>query len=393
MLDESLTALVSRYCLRDDLSTFDPYDLWKTKLGFLIKNLFNCHRRLGIVPAITMSLFDTYINNRTRFFYRKQEYPIVRAWAALILLNVYRTDPKEIYLDHAKKHLAWLCRNAARGYKGKGWGIGFDLPISCELVYDANTPFATITPYVLEALVTYSEITGRREFDSIINETKNFFDVDLQIMSESDSQLATSYGPLRDRIVVNAVSYAMYSYSLFLRWGLSDTDGQIRDRIARLYNFVGAKQNCDGSWYYSPEGKSFIDCFHSAIVIKNIVKTDQIVKLDGATEMASSAYRYLKENLFDSNHGLFRRFSVKNKPSIVRFDLYDNAEALNLAILLNDIAFADRLKSAIARKFHRGPTICSQVGFMGEGQNNEMLRWAIMPYLYALSCYESKVGL
>lgn len=33
--------LIEKYCLQDNLETYDPYDIWKTKLGFFVKNGFN----------------------------------------------------------------------------------------------------------------------------------------------------------------------------------------------------------------------------------------------------------------------------------------------------------------------------------------------------------------
>lgn len=385
MANEHILSLVRHFCFREDLSTDDPYDVWKTKLGFKVKNLFNCNRILGIGPAAILTVVDSYINNRTRFFYRQQEYPIVRAWAVQILLSAHQIDPKDVYLDYAVKHLNWLSKNSAPGYKGMGWGIGFELPISCDLVYAANTPFATITPYVLEAFVKFHQSTGRQDFNSHLRDIKTFFDEDIQILRQSENQLATSYGPQRDRIVINAVAYAMYAYSLLLKARIWDDHDRIREKILQLYQFIVANQNRDGSWFYSPDGKSFIDCFHSAIVIKNIVKTNQTLTLPGASEVVTRSYRYLKENLFDSQEFLFKRFAVKNKPSIVKFDLYDNAEALNLAILLNDNAFAKRLSSSIAKTFCRGKVVYSQIGLLGIKQNREMLRWAIMPYLFALT--------
>ena len=81
-------ALIENLCAREDLSTYDPYDIWKTNLGFRVKHLYNCHPRMGLVPAGALSLFDNLANNRSRMFYARQEYPVVRAVASLSLLNL-----------------------------------------------------------------------------------------------------------------------------------------------------------------------------------------------------------------------------------------------------------------------------------------------------------------
>src|SRR5947208_1164714 len=89
-----LESLIKHFCRRNDLSTYDPYDVWKTALGFEVKKLFNRHRRAGILPAGIFAFLDL-LNNDARSFYTKAEYPIVRAFAALCLLNLYRKHADE----------------------------------------------------------------------------------------------------------------------------------------------------------------------------------------------------------------------------------------------------------------------------------------------------------
>src|SRR4051794_38349443 len=85
-----LKALIERFCLCDDLSTYDPYDIWKTSLGFRVKDLYNRRPALGLPLAASFALFDDVVNSRSRLFYSPSEYPIVRATAALCLLSVYK---------------------------------------------------------------------------------------------------------------------------------------------------------------------------------------------------------------------------------------------------------------------------------------------------------------
>lgn len=100
--------LIERYCMREELSTYDPYDIWKTLPGIYTKSLFNRNRIVGLVPAASLMLFDIFLNNNSRFFCSKQEYPIVRALAALSLLNLYEVTRDKSALEGAASHLAWL---------------------------------------------------------------------------------------------------------------------------------------------------------------------------------------------------------------------------------------------------------------------------------------------
>jgi hypothetical protein len=378
-------ALIEEVCLRNDLASFDPYDIWKTNTGVRTKTFFNCNRYAGMLPAALLSVLDLYLNSRRRWLYRKQEYPIVRAFGALILLALYKDNCRRDYLAFAKTHLDWLVGNGCKGYKGLGWGLSFEWPVSCGLYYDSNTPLSTATPYALEALVRYSTITASDEFVPSILKIYEFFEKDIKVIRESKKFLITSYGPSADRIVTNAVSYAMFSYCLLLPYVSPSDKSYVESKIIRLYNFVVSQQRSDGSWLYSPQGNSFIDCFHSCIVLKNIIKSHKIFELPGADTVIAKGYEYLIENLRDKSSGLFRRFTKKNKPSLVRFDLYDNAEMLNLSYLMGDSAVTKSLQVAIRQEFHQGSDIYSQTDIFGIKQNKNMLRWAVMPYLYALT--------
>lgn len=383
--------MIERYCLRDNLATDDPYDVWKAPLGFAVKRLFNSSRALGLAPAALLSLWDTFINNRRRIGYRRQEYPVVRAFAALTLLNRYQADPHAHYLEYARLHLEWLVRNRSSGIRGMGWGLGFEHAVRRGLVHPATTAYSTMTPYVLEAFVGYQQASGDNRFAGVIDGIRTFFQDDIQVMLETDDVMATSYAPMRDRVVVNAVSYAMFSRALL--WSLdSKPDPGEKNKVLKLYEFVRRMQRPDGSWLYSPEGKSFIDCFHSCIVLKNLIKTSRLLELPASAEVIDKGYGYLKTALYDAQKGLFRRFALTNKPGLVAFDLYDNAEMLNLAYLTGDRSLAVVLSASIHKHFCRDDGIYSQIDRFGNLRNRDMLRWAVMPYVFALSQLEQKAA-
>ena len=380
-----LKALIEHFCIRNDLSTYDPYDIWKTALGFHIKKLYNRRPRQGLLPAASLALFDDLVNHRLRLFYTRKEYPIVRAMATLCLLNLYRNSHDVRLLESAERHLGWLLAHSCQGYSGWCWGLGFSHAVSGELIYDSRTPFSTITPYALEAFVDFSRITGDVRSRPVIESIFRFFDNDIRVMEEDDKALATSYGPFHDRTVINAVSYTMYSYALFLPYAPANQRQRIEARVRKLYAYIRRNQRIEGSWFYSPHGRSFIDCFHSCIVLKNVIKTDQIVRLEDSAAVVEAGYEYLKRSFLDQRHFLFRRFSVRNKRGLIRFDLYDNAEFLNLAVLLGDSALAQGLLASVLKHFCRDLNVYSQINFIGMRKNQNTLRWAVMPFLYAAS--------
>jgi len=262
--------------------------------------------------------------------------------------------------------------------------LGYRNAISKGLIYDSNTPLATMTPYALEAFVAFNKATNSDAFIDVIDRIFRFFDQDIQAMEEDEEILATSYAPFRDRTVINASSYAMYSYALCLPHVRTSQD-RVLAKVHKLYEYIRRRQRADGSWFYAPQSGSFIDCFHSCIVLKNVAKTSAIVQLRDSDSLIDAGYGYICRAFLDQKQFLFRRFSLKNKPGLIKFDLYDSAEVLNLALLLGDSEVSRHLLPSIIKHFCRGLDVYSQIDVIGALRNKNTLRWAVMPFLYAAS--------
>lgn len=377
--------MIQKYCLYDDLATYDPYDIWKTSLGIRVKNLFNTSRLLGAAPALGLTLYDQFLNNRFRFGYKKQEYPIVRALAAQTLLNEYQQSDEPVLLQYAVKHLEWLEENRCKGYAGACWGLGFKWSAFKNIIYDANTPHATHTPYALEAFHRYTQITGNQQYVGLIKSCYQFYEKDLCILYEDKDMIAISYGPLKDKIVTNVSSYSLFAYTIFLNY-FPDQRDYILNKINKFYHFLYVNQHEDGSWHYShPEKESFIDCFHSCFIIKNLLKANMAVRMKDLESVVEKGYRYIIDQFINKKYGLYKRFSINNKLSLTKFDLYDNAELLNIMKMIVDTGRAKNLEAAINKYFIDGTKIYSAIDFLGIKRNENTLRWAVMPYLYALS--------
>ena len=380
-----MVAEFTKFCEGNDLRSYDPYDVWKTKLGIAVKDTFNRNRLIGALPALILSITDLMLNNDFRIGYQKQEYPIVRALAAQTLLNQYERTGEDKYLSLARKHLSWLVENSSIGYSGFCWGLGFKWPAADNVVYDANTPHSTHTPYALEAFHKYTQISGNNDYVPIIKSCFNFFENDLCVMHEDEKSIAISYGPFKDRIATNAVSYALYSYAIFTLY-FPEKQAYLKSKISKLYTYIISKQRTDGSWLYSPDDESsFIDCFHSCFILKNLIKTNKIQSLEQASKYVLKGYEYLCKEFYDNKARLYKRFTKAKNLSLVKYDLYDNAEMLSLCNMLNDTERRDILMNAIQSHFIKGSDIYSAKDIIGIRRNKNTLRWALMPYLYALS--------
>lgn len=379
-------ALFEKHLSPVNLETPDPYDVWNTKPGQNIKKVYYRNKTLGILPSAGLTIFDFYLNNHLRLGYDKRSYPIAHAHKALIGMELFKKSQDLKYLSYAKDSLNWLANNYSHGFSGYCWGINMPW-VSKIAVYDENIPHVTHTPYALEAFIKYQDLTNTKDYEDIIVSVFNFLEKDLHKMRDDHLVLALSYSPKTEkRIVINANSYAMLCYALLGDRGPLGR-GYNEDKVKRIYKFLVNHQNADGSWYYFSDDAqgNFIDCFHTCFVIKNIFKVNQIISLSNSDQIISKGYEFLKNNLWDPNRQLFKRFSVTDRLSPVKFDLYDNAEMLNLAILLKDNALIEVLSASIKRNFVSGEDIYSHIVYPNIKVNKNTLRWAVLPYLYAHS--------
>jgi len=375
---------IGKHILNDN-ATFDLYDIWKDGIGLYVKKMYYKTPFFVTPFAAMLTVFDFFVNNKLRIGYTKQEYPIVRAQAALTLINTYKKTNKQEYLNAAKGHLDWLINNSSRGYSNPCWGVNFTWA-SKNGVYDANTPYITITPYVIEALVSFQNITKDYSFENIITGSKSFIYKDLKKQIDNDKYLAFSYAPVVEpRIVINANSYALLNLSILYKCNPTE---ELRKDIIRVVSFLKNEQRSDGSWLYYADMQegNFIDCFHSCFILKNLIKSSKMLDFDiDAAAYIKNGWSYIKNHFYDGSIGLFKRFSITDKKGLVKFDLYDNAEALGICLLLGDKELTQKLKTSIDSKFVSGEDIYSIIDVFGAKRNRNHLRWATMPYLLALS--------
>ncbi len=380
-------ALINTFCFTDDLKTYDPYDIWKDNIGLRIKKLYYQNKWALFLPAGFFYISDFFLNNFLQKVYVPQEYPIVRALACLTLLNCFKKTGDQKYLKFAKMHLKWLVLHTSESFSGFCWGLNFKWA-SKNGVYKQNTPFITMTPYVMEALIKYQQYSSTDIFDDIIKSILYFVEKDIIVKQDKKDVLALSYAPLNEpRIVINANSYALFLYSMLLDY-FPEKENCILNKINRIYNFIVKNQNIDGSWFYYADNLSgnFIDCFHSCFILKNMIKSSNLsskIKIDYSVIRKGAAY--LDKKFMDTRTGLFKRFAVTDVPSLIKFDLYDNAEMLQLYFLLGEKNNYNELKNNIHKNFVYKNNIFSKIDIFGKQGFKNHLRWAVMPYLYALS--------
>lgn len=363
-------------------TTLDPYDLWMTSVGVDARRAYYDDRLWGKLACIAIGVIDWWLPMLSRRLVsaRARVYPITLAqW---VLMQPAADNGDEL-LD------AMLDCAAADEPSSVSWGLGFPW-MSKNGLYGPETPFVTHTPYMMEALLHVATFPGCRERAlAVFDKTMGFLD-GLNVMFESEEELALSYAPVEEpRIVVNANAYAAWAYAMHLRRALDRGDERaaqrIESRIRKIVRWVIARQHANGAWdYYADTATgNFIDCFHTCFIVKNLHKASSVLEnLEGVDRAIEAGVGFLAGAFHDRAKGLARRFVVRDIKDPYVWDLYDQAELLGVYLDVGRVSEATALAERATDVFFRKGHWYSRIDVLGRPWGRGFLRWGIMPFLY-----------
>ena len=375
------------------LETFDPYDLWSTEIGIKVRDRYYRGELTGKVGAVSLGLLDwltPHVSRRITHA-RSRNYPIVIAHEVLRLQQLHQLD--ENIAANLLKLLASSATNPS-GETGWSWGLGFPW-MSKNGLYPDNIPFVTHTPYVMEALLILAKYSGSKaRAMEMFYSTWDFLE-SLKVMYQDNTRLALSYAPIDEpRIVINANSYATYAYALHVIHGENENKDYAIDKVNKLLQWIIDQQHENGSWDYYADNEqgNFIDCFHSCFVVKNLLKTKRLLPQVSTltADNIHKGWQFILRELFDSDKGLCRRFIKKHINDPYTWDLYDQAEYLNLLIEFGDIEQATQFEKKVIHCFRKEKNWYCKVDILGRQWGKNFQRWGIAPFKLAQSHLQTK---
>jgi hypothetical protein len=197
-----------------------------------------------------------------------------------------------------------------------------------------GTPLITTVPYAYEAFRQVYEIDGNSQWREIMHSIAQHALEDYQDFSTSANASSCTYkpGPEDSSGVINASAYRAF---LLTMAAVDFSEERYRKVAERNLNFVIESQNADGSWYYATDGeRNFVDHFHTCFVLKALAKIEQLTGSSGCRNAIERGVSYYVRNLFDPK-GLPTPFSKAPRLTVYRHELYDYAECINVAVLLD----------------------------------------------------------
>ena len=343
-LEAALLAFVA-WLRRTGYDSYDQYDLWATAYGIRARRLYYRWGRPATPLVLPLALIDWLVPASRRWFCPRRRYPIADAHYLMGFVALHQALGNGTYLAAAAQLADSLMASSIPGFSGPCWGYPFDWQARDGLCR-RDTPLITTTPYVFDAFLDLYRVTGQERYLESARAIAGFVAHDIPDTPAGRGS-AAGYTPFDHSKVINASAYRAACLAQASRlFG----EARYRQIARRNALFVVDQQRADGSWPYAADDprQAFVDHMHTCFVLKGLYRTYQVLRDDEILEAVKRGYRYYRQDLFYPG-GLPRPFAfARTETSQFRMaELYDYAEALNLALLLQPdlrtAALADRL--------------------------------------------------
>jgi hypothetical protein len=333
---------------RHGAESWDPYDLLATRAGIAAKSLYYRRPRIGGLAAAPFIVADLLAPRISRVLIAPKRYPISDAHYALGFGALALGSGERRWMRPLVGFLEALVGQRCPDEADYCWGYPFDWA-TCFGVWPAGTPLITSTPYAYEAFEVGARMTGSHECLGIMESTAAFAYARIPAVEVSPGLKASAYTPVDARRVVNASSYRAFLLSTAgVRFGRPEWLEEASANVA----WVISVQARDGSWDYAMDGRDqFVDNIHTCFVLKNLAKYQAATGDDRAAAALARGYGFYKDALLDGT-GQPVPFARAPRVTLRRRDLYDYAEGIELALLLEGAdadaaAIADTLTRAV----------------------------------------------
>ncbi|MEL6821581.1 MAG: hypothetical protein AAFP70_07470 [Calditrichota bacterium] len=376
------------------LEGYDLYDLWATGYGKWAKGLYHKRKAFGAPFVIPVFLADFLWPGVRRIVAAKKRYATSDAHFAKAYLFLYELTDKQEYLKKAIKIADEMLTYASDGYSGPCWGYPFDWQTNRGL-WPKGIPFITSTPYVYHVFTKLYDVTKVEKFHDVARGIAAFAQFDLNKTLLPNGTTASSYSPLDNTSVVNANAYrAELLVDSAIRFDNKEQLAEAEETI----RFVLAAQDEDGSWLYDVVNPhdNFVDNFHTCFVLKKLYQLNKHLQREDIRLAIQRGYDFYLDNLLDES-GLPIPFWQVNRMQLVKREMYDFAEGINLGVLLADDhpkawETAKRLATGLLEKYQtrEGYFIAREL-LLGKQLSLPMPRWPQAQLIAALTALQVRM--
>jgi hypothetical protein len=313
-------------------TSHDHQSYFASDFGRSAKALYYRKPLLGILAVSPMIFSEAFVPSARCLFSKPQRFPIADAHYAMGFALLSQVLGEELNHKRAVHFLEVLKETRCPGFDHYAWGYPFNWETRNGTLKE-GTPMVTSVPYVYEAFRQVYQLDGNPQWLEIMQSIAQHALEDYQDFEFSPSASTCCYcpGPENSSGVINASAYRAY---LLSQAAVDFSEQKYQKAAERNLNFVLESQNPNGSWYYSTDNvRDFVDHFHTCFVLKALAKIEQLTGSSHCRSAIERGVGYYVKNLFDSN-GLPMPFSKAPRLTVYRKELYDYAECINVAVLL-----------------------------------------------------------
>lgn len=312
--------------------SYDHQSYFASDLGRSAKALYYRKPVLGTLAVAPMIFSEAFLPSARCLFWKPQRFPIADAHYAMGFAFLSQTLGEEPHRQRAVHFLDELKKSRCPGFDHYTWGYPFNWETRNGTL-KAGTPMITSVPYAYEAFRQVYECDRNPQWLEIMRSIAQHVLEDYQDFEVSRNASTCCYcpGPDDSSGVINASAYRAF---LLTQASLDFSEPKYQKAAERNLNFVIDSQNPNGSWYYSIDNvRDFVDNFHTCFVLKALAKIELLTGSPHCRSAIEQGVGYFVKNLFDSN-GLPMPFSKPPRLTVYRRELYDYAECINVAVLL-----------------------------------------------------------
>lgn len=332
---EKIVASIGRFVKwldRFGETSYDHQSFFASDFGRGAKALYYRKPLLGTLAVSPMIFCEAFIPSARKLFWKPQRFPIADAHYAMGFAFLASALGQSQYYDRAVHFLKVLKETRSPGFQNYCWGYPFNWETRGGTMWQ-GTPMITTIPYVYEAFREVYKIDGDPTWRDIMQSIARHAVEDYHDYETSPNASTVSYNPdpKDPGGVINASAYRAF---LLTTAAVDFSNDDYKTIADRNLNFVLQAQNPDGSWYYSIDGeRDFVDHFHTCFVLKALAKIEATTRNPDCTKAIERGIDYYVKNLLDER-GLPKPFSRRPRMTVYRRELYDYAECVNLAVLL-----------------------------------------------------------
>lgn len=373
----------------NDFRSWDHYDFWGSKTGIFLRE----NKSITTMPVIGAAyLLDVVF---PMLFRRNVDQEISMETLVYVMraMRVYKwATGDDMYENDRARLLKHMIAHLGTSPHGKGVGHQFDWYTTALI--PKYTPCVTLSSYLVDYLL--EEDPDR--YADILMQIGCFVYHDLNLAENPDGSRKVAYTPLDNRWVINANSYAA---RIMMRLGAHFARDEYTALSEKLFLYVLNRQEDDGSWFYFekgsvPEKENFIDCFHTAFILENLMGAVETSPLPHMAAALDRGLEYFAKT-FARPDGAVNHFSKSHLPLKIRADIRSSAEAIACLAMASRRnpeyrETATKIHRAVMQTMHDGAGgfYFRDYGFHLSRMN--YVRWGAAPMLNALCALSQAEG-